>query len=101
MFRLKKLQRVITKQNIDSILIINGVDSKKNEENEKLTKWLLLGSNGINVINNFLNPIFDELMIYITINQVYIYCEKQAYEKLFTKFMLPSINVFLNHHPDN
>jgi hypothetical protein len=52
------------------------VDSKKNEENEKLTKWLLLGSNGINVINNFLNPIFDELMIYITINQVYIYCEK-------------------------
>jgi hypothetical protein len=39
-FRLKKLEKVATKEGLDSILIVNGIDSKNNTEYVKLINWL-------------------------------------------------------------
>jgi hypothetical protein len=57
---------VVGKSSIDGILIINGIDSKRNEENEKITKWLICGLNGLNVLNSYMDEIFDEIVILIT-----------------------------------
>lgn len=51
-FRLKKLQKVCIKDNLDAIMLINGIDSKDNEEYTKLTNWLLLGQSGLEVLES-------------------------------------------------
>ena len=43
LFRLKKLEKIAAKENVDGILIINGIDSNSNSEYIKLTNWLFFG----------------------------------------------------------
>lgn len=37
---------------MDGVLIINGVDSRENIEYVKLTNWLFLGMNGLEIVEN-------------------------------------------------
>lgn len=54
-FRWKKLERVIAKDNLDGLLIITGIDALDNVHSAYLFNWLFLGLSGKHVvINKFL-----------------------------------------------
>ena len=44
--------------------MINGVDSKRNGENEKLTKWLI-GFNGHSILDEWMEEVYEEMVIMI------------------------------------
>lgn len=99
LFRVRKLQVLCTKLEIDGILIINGFDSNENEQYSKLTSWLFQGYSGSPVDEKvyldakykdfvfllhkegascYLEPeLFNAIEKYlISIPNVKIYCEK-------------------------
>lgn len=100
LFRLRKLQKVVAKSGIDGMLVINGIDSKRNEENEKITKWLLLGLNGLDILNAYMDEVFDELVMLITPDKVHFYLEQPAYHYIAPFNALPGVEVFLNAQED-
>lgn len=46
LFRWKKIERVVSKENIDGLLIIAGPDSINNPATTRLLNWLFLGHSG-------------------------------------------------------
>ena len=68
-FRLKKLEKVCQKEELDAILLINGIDSRENTEYTKLTNWLFIGFSGLQIEqNSFLDEIYKELIFLIRKN---------------------------------
>ena len=58
-FRFKKLEKIATKEGVDGILIVNGIDSRNNDEYIKLTNWLFFGIyNNIKKYNNIYKYIY-------------------------------------------
>ena len=92
--------RPVTSASIDGMLVINGIDSKRNEENEKITKWLLAGLNGLDILNAYMDEMFDELVMLITPDRVHFYVEQPAYDYISPFNALPGVEVFLNAQED-
>lgn len=105
-FRLKKMQKIVDKEDIDGLVVINGVDSNNNSENVKLTNWLFLGKNGIEIEQNeFIDENFNELILVIKKKGVVsIFCEPPLYDLLKTFLItIPNIELFCptDHQFDN
>ena len=47
-----------------------------------------------------MDTVFDELIILITLDKIYFYTEKPAYDKLFDFLLLPNIEVYMNFNED-
>lgn len=92
---------MVSKSGIDGILIINGIDSKRNEENEKVTKWLVEGQSGLNVLNSYMKEMFDELILLVTVDGLHIHCEREAYQYMWNYLTFPNVYVYLNQHNDD
>ena len=43
-FRLKKLEKICTKESLDAILIVTGIDGRENTSYVELFNWLFLGT---------------------------------------------------------
>ena len=96
-FRLKKLQKIVDKEDIDSLLILNGVDSNHNFENIKLTNWLFLGQNGVEIEQSeYLDENFNEMILLIKKKgQISIFCEPPLYEILKSfLIIIPNLELF-------
>ena len=66
LFRLKKIEKICIKDNIDAFLLVNGPDSRDNIEYLKLTNWLLIGYSGLEIDENeYLNSIYNDVIILI------------------------------------
>jgi len=95
-YRLKKLQKLCAKLELNAILIINGVDSRNNGECVKLTNWLFLGHSGLAVeSNNFLSGEFSELVALVRPASVQLYIEPEGLESLKgLLYAVPNLDVF-------
>lgn len=91
------MQKIVDKEEIDGLLIINGVDSNHNSENIKLTNWLFLGLNGVEIEQNeYIDEHFNEMIVLIKKNsRVSIYCEPSLYDFLKAFLItIPNIELF-------
>lgn len=96
-FRLKKIQKIVDKEDIDGLLIIMGVDSNHNFESIKLINWLFLGSSGIETEQNeYINENFNEMIFLIKKKGITsIFCEPPLYETLKSFLIIvPNIEIF-------
>ena len=96
-FRLKKLQKIVDKEEIDGLLVINGVDSEHNSESTKLMNWLFLGKNGVEIEQNeYMDENFNEMVLLIKKKGVIsIYLEPPLYEILKCYLIImPNIEIF-------
>ncbi len=67
LFRWKKLQRVIDKQELNGLLIVTGLDSNNQIDSTYLFNWLFLGMSGQEIfINKYLDPIYHEMVILLS-----------------------------------
>ncbi|EGR29741.1 hypothetical protein IMG5_149240 [Ichthyophthirius multifiliis] len=94
-FRLKKLEKLCIKENLDGFLLINGPDSRENTEYLKLTNWLLLGYSGLEIEENeYLNSIYNEIIILIKKGSVHIYLEPECQEQLQNFiYSIPNVDI--------
>lgn len=59
-FRWKKLERVVAKENLDGLLLVAGLDGKESAETVKLFNWLFLGLSGKSVyVNKYLDEVYS------------------------------------------
>lgn len=60
LFRWKKLERVIEKENQDALLLVTGLDGAEHLQTNYLFNWLFLGLSGQAIFNNkYLDPIYS------------------------------------------
>ncbi len=58
--------KISLKEGLEGILIINGIDSKENNEYIKLMNWLFFGYSGVEILENkFLDPDFNEMVFFL------------------------------------
>ena len=63
-FRWKKLQRVLVKEGVDSLLLVTGLDANDSEPSAYLFNWLFLGLSGKPIIlNKYLDSAFNEMVV--------------------------------------
>ncbi|CAD8125658.1 unnamed protein product [Paramecium sonneborni] len=96
-YRIKKIEKVCQKENVDGLLIINGIDSKENYEYTKLMNWIYLGYSGIEIeTNEYLDNTLSETIFVITKDHMRAYCDQQGF-KLLKPYLLqmPNIKLFV------
>jgi len=80
-YRVKKLEKVCIKENVDGLLIIIGVDSRENQEYVKLINWLFLGYSGIEVESNeILDESFSDMVIMIKKDHLCFYSDTAGFD---------------------
>ena len=93
LFRLRRLQVLCTKLQIDGILIINGYDSMENEIYTKLTSWLFKGYSGSPVDDEvYLDEKFKDFVFLVTKEGASCYVEPALFEAL-EKYLISIPNV--------
>lgn len=67
LFRWKKLERILTKECVDGLLLATGLDARDCVQSAYLFNWLFLGQSGKSItINKYLDPIYSEIVAVIS-----------------------------------
>ncbi|CAK91731.1 unnamed protein product (macronuclear) [Paramecium tetraurelia] len=96
-YRIKKIEKVCLKENVDGLLIINGIDSKENYEYTKLMNWVFLGHSGIEIeTNEYLDNTLSETIFVITKDHMRAYCDQQGFRQLKPYLLqMPNLKLFV------
>ncbi|CAD8074327.1 unnamed protein product [Paramecium primaurelia] len=96
-YRIKKIEKVCIKENVDGLLIINGIDSKDNYEYTKLMNWVFLGHSGIEIeTNEYLDNTLSETIFIITKDHMRAYCDQQGFKQLKPCLLqMPNLKLFV------
>ncbi|CAD8202926.1 unnamed protein product [Paramecium pentaurelia] len=96
-YRIKKIEKVCLKENVDGLLIINGIDSKENYEYTKLMNWVFLGYSGIEIeTNEYLDNTLSETIFVITKDHIRAYCDQQGFKQLKPYLLqMPNLKLFV------
>lgn len=96
-FRLKKIQKVVEKDDIDGLLILPGIDSKSNPEFIRLINWLFLGKNGLEIDQNeYLPEEYSEFIMIIKKKGVIsVFLQPPLFEQLKSYLLIiPNVEIF-------
>jgi hypothetical protein len=95
-FRLKKLEKICVKDNLDAILLISGSDAKDNSEYTKLINWLFRGLSGVEIEENeYLEAVYHELVLVIKKQSIMVYADPPLFDEIKHLIVpLPNVEIF-------
>jgi len=86
--RLKLVQSVILKNELDALLLINGSDGLNNKENAKIINWLFKGNNGsIIESDTYLDALFEESFVIISREGLSLFGSDTLFKSYFDFFI--------------
>lgn len=96
-FRLQSIQSLLKRSQVEGLLVINGTDGLRNEENTKLTNFLFRGFSGHSIFRNTeFDMDFEESMMMITPTCLSLFIEAKAFNKIRTVVLsLHDPNIFV------
>lgn len=96
LFRWKKLQRVLSKESVDGLLLATGLDARDCVQSAYLFNWLFLGLSGKSItINKYLDTIYSEIIVIISSVHNYVFITPQAKAQLETLiYAIPNCTIF-------
>jgi len=89
------LQALIVELQLDAIILISGMDAKRDTEMTKLCNWLLFGLSSSDIHGSAPDFHFDDTVIVVSKNAMQVYTSHSGYQELCTLVSLvPNCNVF-------
>ncbi|KRX04688.1 hypothetical protein PPERSA_09480 [Pseudocohnilembus persalinus] len=95
-YRFRKIEKCLEKENLDSLLLVTGIDGLENNNTISIFNWLFLGYSGVEILeNDFLSSSYANTIILIQKHQVNLYISYEGLQSLkHLIYAIPNIKVF-------